>query len=75
MIGCNISDKNAFKGSANEIKGFIFGCDFSNLVGIPGVMKGVQCCKFKSILLSSSVIMADLFGTKSAATNGMNTGV
>lgn len=75
MIGCNISDKNAFKGSANEIKGFIFGCDFSNLAGIPGVMKGVQCCKFKSTLLSSGVIMADLFGNKSAATNGMNTGV
>ena len=75
MIGCNISDKNAFKGSANEIKGFIFGCDFSNLASIPGVMKGVQCCKFKSSMLSSGVIMADLFGNKNAATNGMNTGV
>lgn len=75
MIGCNISDKNAFKDSANEIKGFIFGCDFSNLAGIPGVMKGAQCCKFKSILLSQGVIMADLFGNKNAATNGMNTGV
>lgn len=42
---------------------------------IPGVMKGAQCCKFKSTLLSSGVIMADLFGNKSAATNGMNTGV
>lgn len=75
MIGCNISDKNAFKNSANEIKGFIFGCDFSNLASIPGVMKGVQCCKFKSTLLSSGVIMADLFGNKNAASNGMNTGV
>lgn len=75
MIGCNISDKSAFKNSANEIKGFIFGCDFSNLATIPGVMKGVQCCKFKSTLLSSGVIMADLFGNKTAATNGMNTGV
>lgn len=75
MIGCNISDKNAFKNSANEIKGFIFGCDFSNLAGIPGVMKGVQCCKFKSTLLSSNVILADIFGNKSAASNGMNTGV
>lgn len=75
MIGCNISDKNAFKGSANAINGFIFGCDFSNLAGIPGVMKGVQCCIFKSTLLSSGVIMADLFGNKNAATNGMNTGV
>lgn len=75
MIGCNSSDKNAFKNSANEIKGFIFGCDFSNLTSIPGVMIGVQCCKFKSTLLSSGVIMADLFGHKSAATNGMNTGV
>ena len=75
MIGCNISDKNAFNGSANEIKGFIFGCDFSNLASIPGVMKGVQCCKFKSTLLSQGIILADIFGNKSAATNGMNTGV
>lgn len=75
MIGCNISDKSAFKGSANEIKGFIFGCDFSNLASIPGVMKGVQCCKFKSSMLSSGVILADIFGNKNAATNGMNTGV
>lgn len=75
MIGCNISDKSAFKNSANEIKGFIFGCDFSNLASIPGVMKGAQCCKFKSTLLSSSVIFADIFGNKNAASNGMNTGV
>lgn len=75
MIGCNISDKNAFKYSANEIKGFIFGCNFSNLAGIPGVMKGVQCCKFKSTLLSQGIIFADIFGNKNASTNGMNTGV
>lgn len=74
MIGCNSSDQNAFKGSANEIKGFIFGCDFSSLAGIPGVMKGVQCCKFKSTLLSSGIIMADIFGNEDAA-KGMNTGV
>ena len=75
MIDCKISDKSAFKGSANEIKGFIFGCDFSNLASIPGVMKGAQCCKFQSTLLSLGVILADIFGTKNAATNGMNTGV
>lgn len=75
MIGCSNAFKTAFNGSTNEIKGFIFGCDFSSLEGIPGVMKGAQCCKFKSTLLSSGVIMADLFGNKSAATNGMNTGV
>lgn len=75
MIGCNALNENAFNNSAREIKGFIFGCNFSNLAGIPGVMKGVQCCKFKSTLLSSGVIMADLFGNKSAASNGMNTGV
>lgn len=75
MIGCNISDKSAFKNSATEIKGFIFGCDFSNLASIPGVMKGVQCCRFKSTLLSSGVIFADIFGNKNAASNGMNTGV
>lgn len=75
MIGCSSAFKNAFNGSANEIKGFIFGCDFSNLASIPGVMKGVQCCKFKSSMLSSGVILADIFGNKNAATNGMNTGV
>lgn len=75
MIGCSSAFKTAFNGSANEIKGFIFGCDFSGLKGIPGVMKGAQCCKFQSTLLSSSVIFADIFGNKNAATNGMNTGV
>lgn len=75
MIGCSSAFKTAFNGSANEIKGFIFGCDFSGLEGIPGVMKGVQCCKFKSTLLSSGVIMADIFGNKNTASNGMNTGV
>ncbi len=38
-------------------------------------MKGVQCCKFKSTLLSQGIIFADIFGNKNAATNGMNTGV
>lgn len=75
MIGCSSASKTAFDGSAREIKGFIFGCDFKGLVGIPGVMRGAQCCKFKSTLLSSGAIMADLFANKSAATNGMNTGV
>lgn len=75
MIGCSSAFNNAFKGSANEIKGFIFGCDFSGLEGIPGVMKGVQCCKFKSILLSQGIILADIFDNKNASTNGMNIGV
>lgn len=75
MIGCNVTSKDGFNNSATEIKGFIFGCDFSKLESIPGVMKGVQCCKFKSTLLSSGVIMADLFGNKDAASNGMNTGI
>lgn len=75
MIGCSSAFKTAFNGSANEIKGFIFGCDFSDLESIPGVMKGAQCCKFKSTMLSSGVILADIFGNKNAATNGMNTGV
>lgn len=75
MIGCSSAFKTAFNDSANEIKGFIFGCDFSGLESIPGVMKGVQCCKFKSTLLSSGVVLADIFGNKNAATNGMNTGV
>ena len=38
-------------------------------------MKGVQCCKLKSTLLSSGVILTDIFGNKNAATNGMNIGV
>lgn len=75
MIGCSSAFKIAFNGSANEIKGFIFGCDFSGLESIPGVMKGVQCCKFKSTLLSQGIILADIFGNKNASTNGMNTGV
>ena len=75
MIGCSSAFKNAFNGSATEIKGFIFGCNFSTLESIPGVMKGAQCCKFKSALLSQGIIFADIFGNINASTNGMNTGV
>ena len=78
LYGCSISSGalNPFAGSiGNVIQGFIWGCDFSNMSSIPGVMKGAQCCKFQSTLLSTGVITADLFGNKSAATNGMNTGV
>lgn len=75
MLYCEASDKNAFTGSAHVIQGFIYGCDFSRVEAFPGVLIGAQCCKFKSTLLSSGVIMADLFGNKNAATNGMNTGV
>lgn len=75
MIGCSSSSPSAFDGSETEIKGFIFGCDFSGLESIPGVMKGVQCCKFKSTLLSRGIILADIFGNKNGASNGMNTGV
>lgn len=77
LYDCSISSgtSDPFAGSIATIQGFIWGCDFSNMSAIPGVMKGAQCCKFKSTLLSSGVIMADLFGNKNAATNGMNTGV
>ena len=78
LYACIISSgaSNPFAESTTTIiQGFIWGCDFSNMSSIPGVMKGAQCCKFKSTLLSSGVIMADLFGNKNAATNGMNTGV
>lgn len=75
MIGCNTVGENAFGHGNTKIKGFIFGCNFSSLVSIPNIMEGVQCCKFKSTLLSSGVIMADLFNNKNAASNGMNTGV
>lgn len=75
MLYCEASNKNAFTGSATVIQGFIYGCDFSSVEAFPGVMKGAQCCKFKSTLLSRGAIMADLFGNKNAASNGMNTGV
>lgn len=78
LYGCSISSgaSNPFAKSAGTvIQGFIWGCDFSNMSTIPGVMKGAQCCKFKSTLLAQGVIMADLFGTKNAASNGMNTGI
>lgn len=78
LYDCNISSgaSNPFaESSVTAIQGFIWGCDFSNMIGIPCVMKGAQCCKFQSTLLASSVIMADLFGNKTAATDGMNTGV
>lgn len=78
LYACIISSgaSNPFaKSTATVIQGFIWGCDFSNMSAIPGVMKGAQCCKFKSTLLSQGVIMADLFGNKNAASNGMNTGV
>lgn len=78
LYGCSISSSasNPFaESTATIIQGFIWGCDFSNMSSIPGVMKGAQCCKFKSTLLSSGVIFADIFGNKNAASNGMNTGV
>lgn len=75
MLYCEAGDKNAFTGGAVVIQGFIYGCDFSKVEAFPGVLRGAQCCKFKSALLSSGAIMADLFGNRSAASNGMNTGV
>lgn len=78
LYDCSISSGalNPFaESTVTVIQGFIWGCDFSNMSAIPGVMKGAQCCKFKSNLLSSGVIMADLFSHKNAATNGMNIGV
>lgn len=78
LYGCNISSgaSNPFaESTATVIQGFIWACDFSNMHTIPGVMKGAQCCKFRSTLLSSGTIFADIFGNKNAASNGMNTGV
>lgn len=78
LYGCSVSSgaSNPFAESTGTvIQGFIWGCDFSNMSTIPGIMKGAQCCKFQSTLLSANVIKADLFGNKSAATNGMNTAV
>lgn len=78
LYDCSISSgaSNPFAESTGTvIQGFIWGCDFSNMSAIPGVMKGAQCCKFKSTLLSTGVILADIFSNKNAASNGMNTGV
>ena len=78
LYGCSISSgaSNPFaESTVTVIQGFIWGCDFSNMSAIPGVMKGAQCCKFRSTLLSTGVILADIFGNKNAASNGMNTGV
>lgn len=75
LYACNISvgTSNPFaESTVTIIQGFIWGCDFSYMSAIPGVMKGAQCCIFKSSLLSQGVIRADLFGYKNAATNGMN---
>lgn len=78
LYGCSIlsgvSDPFG-ESTTTVIQGFIWGCDFSNMSTIPGVMKGAQCCKFKSALLSSGVILADIFGNNNARSNGMNTGV
>lgn len=75
LICCSSIGSNSFGESVQNIGGFIWGCDFSSLTSIPGVMKGVNCCKLKSTLLSTGVILADMFGNKNAASNGMNTGV
>lgn len=75
LICCTTTSSNSLGASVNIIGGFIWGCDFSSLISVPGVIKGANCCKFKSTLLSQGVILADMFGNKNAETNGMNTGV
>lgn len=76
LFNCMTISGTAIKAGATKIiQGFIYGCDFANITSTDWVMKGAQCCKFKSTLLSQNVIKADLFGNKSAASNGMNTGI
>lgn len=75
LICCTTTSSNSLGTSVNIVEGFIWGCDFSSLTTVPGVIKGVNCCKFKSTLLSQGIILADIFGTKNAASNGMNIGV
>ena len=75
MICCTTLGSNSFGGSVENFGGFIWGCDFSSLTVVPGVMRGVNCCRLQSTLLTSGVILADMFGNRNAATNGMNTGV
>lgn len=76
LFNCKTASGDAIEsGTSKLIQGFIYGCDFANIKNIDWVMKGVQCCKFSSTVLSSGAIMADIFGNKNAATNGMNTGV
>lgn len=76
LFNCTATSETAIKaGITKNIQGFIYGCDFSDITSADWVMKGVQCCKFKSTLLSSGNILADIFGGRYAETSGMNTGI
>lgn len=76
LFNCKTASGTSIKTGYNKrIQGFIYGCDFANITSADWVMKGAQCCKFKSTLLSSGKISADIFGNRNAATNGMNTGI
>lgn len=76
LFNCKtVSGAGIKTGSTKTIKGFIYGCDFSSITNANWVMKGAQCCKFKSSLLSLNNVSADIFGNLNAATNGMNTSI
>lgn len=76
LFNCRTVSESVIKAdSTNIIEGFIYGCDFTYITNADWVMKGAQCCKFKSSLLSLGKVSADIFGNRNAATNGMNTSV
>lgn len=76
LFNCKTAPGASIKtGYSKLIQGFIYGCDFATITNADWAMKGAQCCKFKSTVLSSGTISADIFGNRNAATNGMNTGI
>lgn len=76
LFDCKTTSGTSLKADDDKlIQGFIHGCDFSSITSTDWAMKGAQCCKFKSTLLSTGKISADIFGNRNAATNGMNTGI
>lgn len=76
LFNCKTTSETSIKtGTHKYIQGFIYGCDFASITSADWDMRGAQSCKFKSTLLSSGKISADIFGRRNAATNGMNIGI
>lgn len=76
LFYCKTTSETSIKtGTQKYIQGFIYGCDFVSITSADWNMRGAQSCRFKSTLLSSGKISADIFGRLNAATNGMNIGM
>lgn len=76
LFNCKTTSETSIEtGPHKYIQGFIYGCDFASITSADWDMRGAQSCKFKSTLLSSGKISADIFGRRNAATNGMNIGI